>query len=141
MKTLLIALLIFPSICFAEKIVGYEYYTPKAETAVVSDMSVMSGTKSSTERYEKIARKDISTTLDNYAKTGKVKKAIVIETYDYDKNGKVIAIITRKEGTIPADLNYSTAEENKKKIEIEKARLKAIQEQKLEDEAKANLGL
>ncbi len=132
--------LFFPSILLADKIVGYEYIIPKTETKAISDSDLMTGTKTEKERYLILARKDVSTTLDSYDKEGKVYKVVVKETKDIRPNG-ITATFTRKEGTIPADLDYDSKVEEKKLIEAEKARLKAIQDSILEEQAKTNLGI
>jgi hypothetical protein len=135
---LLIALLFVPSILLAET-VGYEYYIPKTETTIIQESNLMTGLVEDKERYKKIRRSTISTTLDNYAKDGKVNKIIVNQTTD--RQGVITAIFERKEGIIPIDYNYSTEEENKKRIQEEIRRLKAIQDAVLEEQAKTNLGL
>ena len=144
MKTIILItnlLLISTNLLFADtKIVGYEYITPKTESAVVSAIASKSGTKIETERYQRIEMTKTDPTLDSYASSGKAYKVVVKETYDRRPNG-IAATFTQKEGNIPADLNYSTAVENQKAIEAEKNRLKAIQEAILEEQAKTNLGL
>jgi hypothetical protein len=137
---LLITLLFIPSILFAEtKTVGYEYYIPKTETTIIQESNLMTGLVEDKERYKKIRRSTISTTLDNYVKDGKVNKVIVNQTTD--RRGVITATFEQKEGIVPIDYNYSTEEENKKRIQEEINRLKAIQDSVLEEQAKTNLGL
>jgi len=137
---LLIALLFVPSILFAETIVGYEYYMQPIQKEAIADSKIMAGSIEEKERWTKLSRPIISPTMDNYAKDGKVKKVIIKQESQILPNGKPV-IFTRKEGDVPSDYNYSTAEENKKKIEVEKNRLKAIRDTLLEEQAKKNLGL
>jgi hypothetical protein len=127
---ILIALLFIPSILFADKIVGYEYIIPKTETKAISDSTLMTGAKTDKELYQVLARKDISTTMDNYAKDSKVYKVVVKETKDVRPNG-ITATFIQKEGTVPADLNYDSkkeSEENRRKI-IEQQKQEMIEEQ------------
>lgn len=124
----------------AEKIIGYEYIIPKTETSAISDSKLMIGTRTDKEKYEVLARKDISTILDKYSKEAKVYKVIVKETKEVRPHG-ITATFIRKEGTIPADIDYDSAKEQQKLIDAEKIRLKALQEAELEAQAKINLGI
>lgn len=116
-----------------EKIVGYEYIIPKTETTAIEASQLMVGTRTEKEKYEVLARKDISTTLDNYSKEAKVYKVTVKETKDVRPNG-ITATFIHKEGTIPADLNYDSkkeAEETRKKI-LGQMREELLEEQTLQ---------
>ena len=135
----ILLLLFVPSILSAE-IVGYEYYVPKTETQAISDMSLMTGTKSETEKYQTLTRKDVSTTLDSYVENNKCYKTVLIETKDVRPNG-ITATFLRKEGNVPSDLNYSSEAELRKRIDAEIQRLKAEEDRLLEEQAKKNLGL
>jgi hypothetical protein len=140
MKKIMLVLLFLPALLFAEKIAGYEYVSPKAETGAVDDIKLMTGTVEETERYRKIRRTAKSTTMENYVKAGKCKKRTIYQTIDKRPNG-VTATFERSDGDDYPDYNFSSVVEKKEKIAAEKARLKALQEAELEAKAKANLGL
>lgn len=140
MKRLLILLFIPSMLCAETKIIGHKYAIPKTEPAVIADTALMTGTKTDKERYLLLERKDISTTLDSYEKQGKCYKSVIKKIKEVRPNGVTVTFI-KEEGSLPTDLNYSTEAEKKKAIEAEKARLRALQEKALEDQAKANLGL
>lgn len=138
MKYLLITLLFIPSILSADwKFKNYEYYIPKVEVQAISASSLMAGDTLETERYKKLSRDKTSSTLENYTEVSKVR----IETMSKTNSRGVTATYKRVIGTIPSDYNYDTKEENQKLINAEVSRLKAIDDKKLEDEAKSNLGL
>lgn len=140
MKYLLISLMFIPSLCFAEKIVGYEYYIPPAQTQAISDSKVMSGSIEEKERWTKLTRTTISTTMNNYAKAGNVKKAIVKQIIDKRPNG-ITATFEIKEGDVPSDYNYSTKDENKKKVEAEYQKRKAAAESAEKEALAKEMGL
>lgn len=117
--------------------VGVEYYIPATNVAAISDSKVMAGTAETRERWTKIYRTKDSTTLNAYAAKGDVKKVVVKKITE--KKAGVRAMYVVKEGDIPADYTYSTADDNKRKVDEEYRRRKAVETAAIEAAEKAAL--
>ena len=121
MKYLLIALLFLPSILSAD-ITGYEYIIPKTESVIIGYSCLMGGDVEYKERYKKLSRDKISTTLDTADKDGKCVRMLVVETTD-NQNG-VIGTYKRYKNPqdMPTDYNYDSVKEREIAIELEIAK-------------------